>query len=115
VTIQVRLELCHVTPQPRAIHTQLLFTPPDQDVTAQFVTERVYRLPQRVARVCLVEVRPEECEEGVPAVKSARPGCGEVRQEREALGPAQNGGDVATGVQQIQRSQQLQLEHLTAT
>ncbi|OLC10717.1 MAG: hypothetical protein AUH41_02375 [Gemmatimonadetes bacterium 13_1_40CM_66_11] len=112
---QMLLELCDVAPQARPVDAQLFFTATYDGLGADDLTQRVDCLPQRVARVGLIEIRPEQRQQGVPPVEASRARCSEIREQREALGPAQHRGDVAAGVQKIEGSQQLQLEHLTAT
>ena len=81
------LELCDVAPQAGSIDAQLFFTPTHDDAGAKDPAERVDCLAERVARVGLIEIRPEQGEDRVPPVEAARARRGQVRQERDALGP----------------------------
>src|SRR5947208_16665395 len=103
------LELCDVAPQAGSIDAQLFFTPTHDDAGAKDPAERVDCLAERVARVGLIEIRPEQREDRVPPVDAARARRGRGRSERAALRPALHRGDVATAAQYIARSARLDI------
>jgi len=103
-----------VAPEALAVNAQFFLATTDHRAGANPFTQRMHRLPQRVPRVRLVELRPEQGKQGIPAVEASGSCGGEIGEERDALRPAQHRREVASGVYKVEGSQQLELEHLTA-
>ena len=71
----------------------------------------MHGLSESVPRVRLIEIGPEQSEEGVPPMEPSWSSTSKVGQEREALGTTQHRCDIAAGVEQVDRTEQMQLEH----
>ena len=82
---------------------------------SEFFPQHVERLTQRRPRVALVELRPKQCQELIAALDTARRGGGEVREEGEAPGLAEQ----ACGIpplpgREAHGSEQPEFDHETA-
>jgi hypothetical protein len=65
---------------------QLLPAPPKDGLTAQTAAKPVEGLAQGIARVLLVQLRPEHRKQGVTSAKAPGRRQGQIGQQREQLG-----------------------------
>lgn len=85
-----QIEFSDVASQRVGVHPDFLFSPVDQHVRPELGAEKAHRLPEGSPRVRQVKLGPEKGDDGVPATKPQRAGCGEIHEEGEALGLHQN-------------------------
>lgn len=114
--LQRRLEGARVAPEPPRFHADQLGTARDDGVAAERPAQDVERLAERAARVCGIELGPEEGDQRVAAVEAAWAGEGEVGQECHAFRLAQQVARLrAGGAAQVDRAQRAELDHGTTS
>ena len=84
--IKALLELDGVAPESRRIDTDEGVTLRQEHLLSEITPDRMERLTQGVARPILAVFGPEDSEEAVTPVHSARPRSGEVSEHRQAFG-----------------------------
>ena len=105
------IERDDVAPQLIAVEADLFVTARDDHGGAERAPQHVQRLAQRGAGVFLIELGPEQREQAVAAMKASGRG-GEVGEQGEASGPAEQAHDFASrGVGQLHGAEQPERDH----
>jgi len=85
IRLHTRFECCRITPHELKIDRHLFISARQYCVVAEGSPQDVKRFSERCARVLLIGVRPEQAEECVAPVKSARLRDAEVSEQGNSL------------------------------
>src|SRR6202171_6098087 len=85
IRLQARFECRHVTRDELEIDCNFFVSPRQDCVVAESPPQDVKRFSERCARVLLIGVRPEQTEQRIAAMESARLGDAEVSEEGHSL------------------------------
>jgi hypothetical protein len=85
IRLRTRFERCRITPYELKIDSHLFISPRHYCVVAEGSPKNVERLTKRRTRMLLVGVRPEQTEERVAPMVSARLRDAEVSEEGNSL------------------------------
>ncbi len=101
-----------VAPERRLRHADLVVTAAGHDLGSERRAEEIDRPPEGGAGMLLVELRPEEGQQGVAAMEPAGRGDGEIGEQGEALGLAQHRAELfAGGVTQVEQAERPETDH----
>ena len=102
----------HPNAVPRGIEADFVLAPGHDGALPQGLSQEMEGLPEGTAGVLLVELGPEEEEEGVAATKCVGGKGGEVGEQGQALGLHRDGAGIAIAdAEQLQATKGAQLEH----
>jgi hypothetical protein len=83
-----------------------------EHTVTELVTQEVQRLPQRLSRLHLIQIRPEQCEQMVAPLESACGFDGEMAQQRQSLRLRQHRAQLfAIRAAQRERAQRIEPDH----
>lgn len=104
-----------IRPNYREIEADFTLATPEDRTVAKGLPQDVKRLPEGSVGMFVVEIGPEQTEDGIAATKAVQGRRSQVGEQHEALG-LQREGTYCTfaGAPQLQAAQSVQLDHLDA-
>src|SRR5205823_3339826 len=107
-----RLQLADVAAQALLAYPQLLRSSSQQRSVTECLPQRVDGLAEGISRMCVVELGPEQRDEGIAALEAPGARNGEIAEESKQLRAPEDCTELATlGVPEIHRPQQPEPDH----
>ena len=107
-----RLKLADVAAQALLAYPQLLLSSSQQRSVTECLPQRVDGLAEGIACMRVVELGPQQRDEGIAALEAPGARNGEIAEESKQLGAPEDCTELATlGVPEIHRPQQLEPDH----